>query len=580
MKPYKEYISLTLIVLVFQSAKADFINLVQADKCESIIEVFIEDDRILARLEIGENDYRWFSDVVPREFYQSGHTPEDRSRRWNTFLKEKFVIRRNSGILEGKITVVEQRARKRQSNLYADQDDATLQNDKIIFVEIHYAIDSPIEQLSIQPPLQAGTEQTLANIGFVVYHKTIPVNDLRFLVQEERLHLNWEDPWYSYFENPEISRHHSSSFMSFLYVEPYEVRHEILVRIKDLENWIDFGYGMDDVIEIEEQEGIKKKIADFLVGRNIVKLDGEKRKPIIDKVHFIEVQLSGIQVMEIPKPLSYSSAIIGIIFAYPDDGIPQEVTVDWDLFSNKINTIPAVSVGPEGPWPYDLKPEDNVLEWKNFLTNYQLPTVTKQKIELASVHIPIFTIVFVLMIIYTLFRAGWKLNSLGKWRKFFFALYILLAIFAYPIGYMAEVPFLTKKRYSEPEAKELVNQLLKNTYRAFDFRMEGDIYDKLALCNDEQLLQKIYLDTRKSMVIENQGGIEAKVNEVFVKTVHKANEIEEGMGYHCNWIVRGEVGHWGHKHQRINEYDAIIRIKAVDGSWKMYDLEIIEEKRL
>jgi hypothetical protein len=580
MKPYKEYISLTLILLVFQSAKADFINLVQADKCESIIEIFIEDDHILARLEIGENDYRWFSDVVPREFYQSGYTPEDQNIRWRNFLKEKFVLQQHQIVIQGKVMLVEQRPREQHSMLYTGEEDTTFQNDKVIYVEIQYVLDAPFEQLSIQPPLQPGTEQTLANIGFVVYHKTIPVNDLRFLVQEETIHLNWGDPWYSYFENPEISRHHSSSFMSFLYVEPYEVRHEILVRIKDLEDWIDFGYGMEDVIEIEAQQGIKNKVADFLVSRNIVKLDGEERAPIIDRVHFIEVQLSGIQIMEIPKPLNYASAILGIIFTYPDEGIPQKVTVCWDMFSDKIKVIPALSMGPEGPWPYDLKPEDNVLEWKNFLTHYQLPTVTEQKIEQASVHIPIFTIVFVLMIIFTLFRAGWKLSSVSKWRKFFFVLYILLAIFAYRIGYTVEVPFLTKKRYSEPEAKELVNQLLKNTYRAFDFRMEGDVYDKLALCNDEQLLQNIYLDTRKSMVIENQGGIEAKVNEVFIKTVQKVDEIGEGMGYQCNWIVKGEVGHWGHKHQRINEYDAIIRIKAVDGSWKMYDLEIIEEKRL
>jgi len=580
MKSNKLFIALVFFFLIFRQANADFINLVQADKCESIIEIFIEDEHIIARLEIGENDYAWFSDVIPQNIYQTGFSPEDQQSRWSNFLKEEFVLKSHGKILEGRIKTVEQRPRMQRSKLYTGQEDSTFQNSKITFIEIHYTLPSQINQLSIQPPLQPGTEQSLANIGFVVYHKTIPVNDLRFLTQTEALHLNWEDPWYSYFENPNISRHHSSSFMSFLYVEPYEVRHEILVRIKDLEDWIDFNYAMDDIIEIDDQDALKNQIANFLVERNMVKLDGEVRKPIIDKVHFIEVQLSGIQVMEIPKTLPYASAIIGIIFAYPDQGIPQEVTVDWDMFNEKINLIPAVSIGPEGPWPYDLQPDDSVLVWKNFLKHYQLPTVTEQKVEQATIHVPLFTIVFILMIIFTLYRSGWKLNALSRWRKFFFVLYILLAIFAYRIGYVAVVPFLEKQTYSEPEAKELINQLLKNTYRAFDFREEGDVYDKLALCNDDGLLQKIYLDTRKSMVIENQGGIEAKVNEVFVRTVKKIDEVEEGMAYHCNWIVKGEVGHWGHKHQRINEYDAIIKIRSVAGAWKMYDLEIIEEKRL
>ena len=155
-----------------------------------------------------------------------------------------------------------------------------------------------------------------------------------------------------------------------------------------------------------------------------------------------------------------------------------------------------------------------------------------------------------------------------------------MALFSYQIGTQAVIPFMDKQSYSAPEAKELMSQLLKNTYRAFDFRDEGDIYDKLALCNDEDLLQKIYLDTRRSMKIENQGGIEAKVNEVFVKSVGELPEDEKGLAFLCNWIVKGEVGHWGHKHQRINEYEAIIRIIPVEDTWKMYDLEMIEEKRL
>jgi hypothetical protein len=131
-----------------------------------------------------------------------------------------------------------------------------------------------------------------------------------------------------------------------------------------------------------------------------------------------------------------------------------------------------------------------------------------------------------------------------------------------------------------PEARKLIGQLLRNTYRAFDFREEGVIYDKLALCNDNDLLQQIYLQTRRSMAIENQGGIEARVNEVVMTTVEELTDEDEGLAYRCGWIAHGEVGHWGHTHRRINQYDAIIKIRPVDGAWKMYELELIEEKRL
>jgi hypothetical protein len=337
---------------------------------------------------------------------------------------------------------------------------------------------------------------------------------------------------------------------------------------------------MDDLIEVEEQDSLKQLIAGFLVNRNIVHIDGKEVKPIIDRIHFVEANLTGIQILEIPKPLSYASAIVGVIFAYPHEGIPDEVTVKWDMFSDKIQKIPATSIGPEGPWPYDLQPSDSIMKWKNFLKNYPLPTVTQQKVEAALVHVPLFSIVFVLMLGFLLFRNGWSVQGLSKWRKFFFVLYMLLAIMSYPIGFAAEVPFLTKKAYATPEARELIGQLLRNTYRAFDFREEGIIYDKLALCNDYDLLQQIYLQTRRSMVIENQGGIEARVNEVVMTSVEELTDEDEGLAYRCGWIVSGEVGHWGHTHSRINQYDAIIKIRPVDGAWKMYDLELIEEVRL
>jgi hypothetical protein len=368
--------------------------------------------------------------------------------------------------------------------------------------------------------------------------------------------------------------------MSFLYVEPYEVRHEILGRIKDLEEWIDFDYGMDDIIEVDEQDSIKQLLAEFLVKRNIVRIDGEALKPIIDRIHFVEVRLSGIQIMEIPKPLPYASAIIGIIFAYPNEGIPKEVTVHWDIFNDNIQRIPSMSIDPAGPLPYDLQPSDSILRWTNFLKQYKLPTVTEQKVKSASVNLRIFSIIFILLILFTLFRNGWKLTGLSKWKKFLFALYIILGILAFPISYRTNVPYMEKKSYSPPEAIELISQLLKNTYRAFDFREEGDVYDKLSMCNDVGLLQQIYLQTRSSMVIENQGGIEVKVDEVLVTKVEEAFQEGEGLSYRCNWIVKGVVGHWGHKHRRVNQYDAIIQIKPIAGTWKMFDLDIIEEVRL
>ena len=46
------------------------------------------------------------------------------------------------------------------------------------------------------------------------------------------------------------------------------------------------------------------------------------------------------------------------------------------------------------------------------------------------------------------------------------------------------------------------------------------------------------------------------------------------------WTALGTVGHWGHLHTRQNLYDAVVTIEAIDGRWKITDLELLEEQRI
>ena len=46
------------------------------------------------------------------------------------------------------------------------------------------------------------------------------------------------------------------------------------------------------------------------------------------------------------------------------------------------------------------------------------------------------------------------------------------------------------------------------------------------------------------------------------------------------WTVSGSVNHFGHVHYRQNRYDAALRIRAVEGVWKVVDVEILDERRV
>jgi hypothetical protein len=134
----------------------------------------------------------------------------------------------------------------------------------------------------------------------------------------------------------------------------------------------------------------------------------------------------------------------------------------------------------------------------------------------------------------------------------------------------------------EDQARALLQALLKNVYRAFDFRDEEDVYDKLALTVEGDLLAELYLQNRRSFAIKKAGGAQARIKAVDIQQV-QAQRLDSGsLGYTLagRWTALGSVGHWGHIHMRQNLYDAIITVEAIDGQWKITDLELLEEKRI
>ena len=573
-----------IIVLLFFGlpAKADFISLIKADECETIIEVFIEDGQIKVTYEIGLLDWKYFKEIIPGDLLNEELREYIESEGKNYFYKNVFKVNADGKILIGEIVRQEVMPRKYRASLYTG---VVNKNSKVskqmLFVEIIYPLTNKPKKVVITPPLEEGMTSTKANIGFVTYHKKIPVNDLRYLSGNSTLNLDWNDPWYSRFNNINLRRHHQSSLMSFLYVDPYEVRHEVLMRVKDLEEWMDLGYELDDYIEVAELDDLKDKIAKFLVNRNIVTIDGKVGQPIIDKIHFVKWSLAGIQIQEGKERMDYSSAVIGVIFAFPHDSIAQKISIDWDMFSDKIKEIPNVATDPAGPMPYILKQDDHVLVWTNFLKQYKLPTISE--VQVSSAEIPLLQIGAILFFLFGVVRLFQKRSKIKK-TKLFYGSIIGLGIILFFVSFFFRPqltsPFIQKTSFTRPEASSLISHLLKNTYRAFDFREESDIYDKLAVSNAEELLTKIYIDTRKSMVLESQGGIQVKVKNVEVMDVEEVSSDKEGISFKCKWLVTGDVGHWGHIHSRNNQYSAILNLRSKNGLWKLYDIDIIEEIRL
>jgi len=143
-------------------------------------------------------------------------------------------------------------------------------------------------------------------------------------------------------------------------------------------------------------------------------------------------------------------------------------------------------------------------------------------------------------------------------------------------------PTSSSVKMEKTEAVAILHTLLKNVYRAFDFREEEDIYDKLSASVSGNLLADIYLQNRKSLAIQKAGGALARIKNVEILSVSMEDPPDRTMSlsFNSKWTAFGTVGHWGHVHARKNQYEANITIQPLKGAWKITELELVEEKRI
>ncbi|MEA2079365.1 MAG: hypothetical protein U9P00_05825, partial [Pseudomonadota bacterium] len=378
------------ISLLPLDARADFINLTGAETAPNIVEITVLDDRVKLVLEIYVGDLETFEELIPDDWVKDRTVERPPlAARMQHFAEHRLQIVTGSGEkLPARLDLVEPRKRVDRKSPFAGmmnpftrrQVPAAPADKRVLYAEISYPFHERPAELTFIPP-QDDEGRAEVSIGFIAYHKSVPVIDFRYLGAPARLALDWEDPWYTKFNNPNLKRHHKSALMSFLYVEPSEVRHEILTRVKDMGEWMDLGLRGDEYIELDELEGLKQRIGAFLLHKNPVLIDGKAVKPILDRTNYVKVSLTGIKLLEVPERLEISTAIVGVIITYLTDGLPQEVTVDWELFTDQVQRVPATATDPAGPLPTFLTPDDSVHTWTNFLKDYSLPTVQEVTVQ-------------------------------------------------------------------------------------------------------------------------------------------------------------------------------------------------------
>ncbi len=567
------------------AARADWMNLTGAETAPNIAEITIEDDRVKLALEIYIGDLETFHDLIPDDWLKDAEVDRPAlAERLRRFSSETFRFVTDRGeALPAELRLLEPRLRKDRFSPFAGMINPTTrqrmpeppQDKRVLSAEIEYPFAEPPKTLTMIPPLDDEGD-ALVNTGFIAYHKAVPVIDFRYLSAPATVNLNWKDPWYSKFDNPSLKRHHKSALMSFLYVEPYEVRHEVLTRIKDLEEWMDLGLRGDDSIEPDEWDGLMARVGAFLLTRNPVVIDGSPAEPVLARANFVSVGLRGIQVIEEPQRLDISTAVLGVILSYVTDGMPDKVTVDWELFTDQIQRVPATAIDPAGPFVSFADPDDRIIQWQNHLIDYRAPTVEAVPLGAGQrLRLPLPALALLLLSIGAgglaiqprlLSRKAW----IGAAAAGFLGAGLLSSVAVVEI----DNPFAGPP--DREAAAKIVAQLAGNLHNALQLREESRFQDAIALSVSRQQLDEVLPEVRRALAIEIQGGGTARVDSIDDVVV---KDIESLDGGGCRtlaeWRADASAGHWGHLHQRRMRFNALMELKPVGDAWKLIGLTVV-----
>ncbi|MGI9509130.1 MAG: hypothetical protein ACR2QJ_07265 [Geminicoccaceae bacterium] len=583
--------SLMIAFIVFsiglgRAAHADWLNLTSAVSAPNTAEIHVEDDRVRLALEVYVEDISSFEALLPDNWlndHQQDRPPLD--ERMRLFSENIFQIRSETGdLLRAEMALVEPRLRKDRFSFFAGMINPSTRkpmpeapaDKRVLYAEIEYPFSARPKSLTIVPPQALGADGMM-DIGFITYHKAVPVNEFAYLSVAETLALDWQDPWYSSFENPRLKRQHKSAIMSFLYVEPFEVRHEVLMRVKDLERWIELGLRSDAVIEADEWDTLMTRVSAFLSSKNPVNIDGEFVEPAFSRANFVTVGQSGTQVIEEPRQLALSTAMLGVILSYPREAMADAVTVDWELYTDRVQNVPAMTIDPAGPFTSFAVPHDRTVEWQNYLNDFDQPVI--EPIRSGVDRSPYAERLALFMAVLAVAALGLAIKSWFLPRPVSIGACALLLLLS---GMLSSIdafdidnPFRTAP--DRNAAGEIVAKLAGNLHDALKMPEEARLHDAVAVSVAEQSFEQVMPEIRRALEVEIPGGGKAMIDGV---TDVELAEVESlgGGGFRTSatWHAQARAGHWGHIHQRRMRFNALIEAMPLGGAWKIVGLTVLD----
>jgi hypothetical protein len=508
------------------------------------------------------------------------------------FLLEKFNLRDAKGdAFKGSVTDVQK---------FEIPDEGIPVDDLMLYTatyELEYPFAEPPEFLTLQQDIsdenfifpsemkltlhQAGTEMT-----YTESLKPGAAETLRFDWDQQQLSDDSSDEdWEAWFEKQReatLGITSYSSVYSFIYIEPAEVRHEVLIPLASLRTIIPMEHEDPAFIEVGEQDGVRELIRDWLSDVNPTTINGVAVEPEFTRIDFYGLDLKDFARQAEQRRVSLANGRIGVIMTYRtvDDSV-RETSLTWNKFHSSLRKVQSVVFSyPDRMQRFEFsrfnEPADNVFRFTadDSVLPQPVAAVPADLPSLPRLVVPVATICAVVLAL------ACVIFGKTRGRKFAAALCVLGAV-TWPFARI-ELPHPFAPPPEVADTDGIFERLHSGAYRALDFGTEDRIYEALDQSVDGPLLETLYLQLRESLQIREQGGAVARVRAVEYgdgqQTVESPNDMWPGFRYRSRWTVSGTVEHWGHVHERQNQFAALFSVEPRDGQWKITDMQIEDQQ--
>ncbi|MCH2203271.1 MAG: hypothetical protein MK102_14980 [Fuerstiella sp.] len=577
--------------------------------------VYVAHDRVDVTIEVFLEDLYLFHNLRPDETdYLDTATIRRGMELHREFVATRFLIQDAEGLI---------RQSDNPPKVTADVPDdgvslAELMAHKLTF-EMQYSFDAPPEFLTFEQRFTDADGVLPSEMQLQVRPQNADETISKALVPHspETIRFDWTSPplskdasqqererWATQQQEATLGITSYSSVYSFLYIEDHEVRHEILIPLLTLEQSLPLDREQTDFLTVSEQDTFRPLIEKFFALGNPVEVDGVRPAPIVERCDFYGVDFLDLAQLTERKPVAMSSARVGIILTYPLVAAPRNIRLTWDRFNKALWTINMVVFSEDADFRKTLSRigSNNVFEWNSpndsSVTQERVPApVVAELPKLPTIRLPVLTLILLATVLASVLRLYRGLFS----RTAMWITMCLMCGAAVVWGFDAgslTMRWGSPQEISDDEARQVVTKLLSNVYDAFRFRGEDEVYDALAVSTSGDLLQDLYLQIQQSLRMTEQGGAVARVKQVDVIETDRKAVIPKGdsppSGYAftclCRWNISGTVEHWGHIHERINQFQASflaepvpVRQKTATSSmryWKLTGMNIVDSKRV